>query len=90
MLRTLSAEETIRLVSLTNRTFRVIAAASTGADLKVARVAEPSGGCLYSLQICFTAPGEQEALAQFTIQDDEGKEFKVAAPVRYYGAAGPR
>jgi hypothetical protein len=84
-----SAEESIRLVSLTNRTFRVIAADSTSADLKVARVAGPGGGWLYSLQIRFTAPGEQEALAQFTIQDDEGKEFKVAVPVRYHGAAGP-
>jgi hypothetical protein len=29
--------------------------------------------------------GEQEAVADFTIRDEDGEEFKVAVPVRYYG-----
>lgn len=85
-----SAEETVRLGSLTDRTFRVVAVTSTSADLKVTRAPGQGGGRLYSLLISFTNPGEQEALARFTIQDDRGKEFQVAVPVRYHGDGGPK
>jgi hypothetical protein len=84
-----AAEETIRLVSLTNRPFRVTSVISTSADLKVTRLPDNDRGWHYSLRLRFTATGEQEALAVFTIQEEDTKEFEVTVPVRYHGFQGP-
>jgi hypothetical protein len=84
-----TAEETIRLVSLTKRPFRVTSARSRSADLKVTRIPDNDGGWLYSLQVRLTAMGEQETLAVFTVQEEDAEEFEVAVPVRYHGFQGP-
>jgi hypothetical protein len=84
-----TAEETLRIVSLTNRPFQVTKASSGSADLEVNRVADKDGGWLYSLRVRFSATGEQEARVRFTIREEDAKESEVTVPVRYQGFRSP-
>jgi hypothetical protein len=85
----MTANETVRLVSPSNRPFLVKSATSRSSDLQVTRVQEYDKGWLYTLQLRFTGLGEQEASAEFTVQDEDGEEFKLVVPARYYGLQGP-
>jgi hypothetical protein len=84
-----AAEEAIRLRSLTDRPFRVKRVTARDSDLEVTHVEGKGQNGVYSLRLRFTKPGDQRAVAEFIIQDEDGTEYGLAVPVRYHGLAGP-
>jgi hypothetical protein len=82
-----SAAEVIQLRSLTDRLFRVKKVSVRGGDLAVTPL--PGSGSYYSLRLRFSKPGDQEAVAEFMIRDEDGAEYSIAVPVRYHGLPSP-
>jgi hypothetical protein len=82
-----TAEEAIRLLSLTNRRFRVIRVDANDGGLAVSAV--PSEDLTFSVRQRFAELGDRQNLATFTVVDEEGKESQVVVPVRYFGVANP-
>lgn len=76
-------EEAIRLVSLTNRHFRIKDVTAEAENLAVTRIS--SDESIYSLRLRVTKTGEHQVEAKFVIRDDEGTEFTITASVRYDG-----
>ena len=77
-------EETIVLRSLTKRRFRVSPWSGSG-DLKVVRGKGNDEACTYSLRLLFASTGDQQTNAVFKILDQDGIEYTITLPVRYYG-----
>jgi hypothetical protein len=80
-----SAQESIRIHSLTKRRFRVKTAISKNAELTVSRLAQDENGFVYSLSIQFAKLGSQEARSEFKIEEEDGVESVLVVPVRYHG-----
>ncbi|HXG09834.1 MAG TPA: DUF1573 domain-containing protein [Gemmataceae bacterium] len=82
-----AATEALQLRSLTNQRFMVKAATSNSGDLEVTRMLGEDE--IYTLRLRFTKTGPQEVAAEFTIEHDDGMEYRLVVPVRYHGLAGP-
>jgi hypothetical protein len=77
-----AADESFRLVSLTNRKFRV-----TGlvADAGVELVADPADATVVSIRLKVSEKGERVATVKASVVQDDGSVLQAELPIRYFG-----
>lgn len=76
--------ESVCLRSLTGRQFQVKRYFADNSSFIVTPISGPDSN--FAVSTRFESVGEQSAKVEFLVQDDNGKEFRVAIPVRYHGA----
>lgn len=80
--------EAVQLRSLTGRPFRIVKVASSSQDLAVTRDERVRDGWVYALRLRFAGSGEQVARVVFHVREEDGIEYEVRVPVRYFGVTG--
>ncbi len=81
-----AAREVVCLRSLTNGKFIVRTVTSVNKDLEISCMGAETMNCLYSFEMRFTKPGDQQAIAEFVIQEEDGTEYPITISIRYQGS----
>jgi hypothetical protein len=79
----MTAEETFRLTSLTNRRFDVLKLSSEAADVAVST--DPSDAKLLTVRLTTKDRGAQVRWVSVLVKQDDGSNCEVRVPIKYHG-----